>query len=99
MVTSDPDLMIPKDVPLRIRSARVDPETGLVREVETSDQTFSLSEEDIGLLAEYPLYSFARIRIPGTEGQFVKFLATDFVEIIASIEIGVRVNEDLFEEK
>jgi len=96
-VRTDPDLKLPKDAPLQIRSAAVDPETGLVQNAVTSDQTFSVSEEDIKLLAEYPLYAFASIRIPGTEGRVVKIVATDFIQIIAAVEIGVRVDEGLFE--
>ena len=55
----------------------------------------SLSAADVAVFAGFPLYSRVSLRIPGTDGQRVRIVESDFVRVTMRANIRLRVDENL----
>lgn len=67
---------------------------GYVRTPKVTEFTFDLTEEQMQTFLRTPLYSGVRVFLEGTNNQFIKVRASDFIEIKAYTIIKVNVNGD-----
>lgn len=89
-IFSDPDLMIgPVDVP----RGELD-QNGLVINSKISKSTISLNYEELQVFRNSPFYIAGNLDFPGTDGNIIKALATDFIQITSYLEVEVKNKED-----
>lgn len=86
----NPDLTIG---PISFESGEIDESTGLVLAPTTSTVNIELSEEETNYFTREQVYSGVRLIFPGTEGNVVRLLATDYVDIKANIQVAVHVED------
>jgi hypothetical protein len=79
--------------PLAPESPGVDG-SGYVQAARKSEIFFDLTEEQMETFLRKPLYMGLRILLDGTDGQYVKVRASDFIQIKAHSRIQVKVNQD-----
>jgi hypothetical protein len=86
---SNPDLTIG---PINLASGNLD-ENGLVTEAVASEVNINLNEEQLKLFESSPVYMAGEIHFPGTFGNKIKILSTDFIQISALLETQIKVNQ------
>lgn len=67
--------------------------SGLVVDAIESDFVIHLSEEDLDIIENETLYIGQRLNLPGTDGQIVNIVNTDYLEIEAYIELITRLGD------
>jgi hypothetical protein len=89
-VFSDPGLVIgPVDVP----KGELD-HNGLVTGSKSSEDTISLNYEELQIFRNSPFYIAGKLNFPGTDGNTIKALATDFIQITSYVELEVKNKKD-----
>jgi len=89
-------LLVPSEDPVVLPAGAVDPATGLVQTATTPDPAvIVLSAEDVAVFAGLPLYSRVRVGVPGTAGQRVRIVESDFARVSMRARIRMRVDENL----
>ncbi|MBD3218742.1 MAG: hypothetical protein GF310_10725 [candidate division Zixibacteria bacterium] len=76
--------------PIEVGAGVVDA-AGLVTEAIESDVVIHLSEEDLDIIENATLYIGQKITLPGTNGQAVNIINTDYLDIEAHIELNTRL--------
>jgi len=89
-VFTTPDLSIG---PFGILAPEVDPATGRVVQAKANTVEVSLTEKQLELFQKAPLFTGVLIDFPGTQGQLVRVVADDYVDIQAVAEINFAVSE------
>jgi hypothetical protein len=79
--------------PIIITGGTVDA-LGFVTEATISDITINMSESDLDIIENPILYVGERITLPGTNGQVVTIINTDYLNIEAIIELDARMGGD-----
>ncbi len=79
--------------PVVFESGEIDPATGMVIDAVASDIDIELTDEETNYFTSDSLFSAIRLIFPGTDGQIVRLLATDFIDIRANIRLSVRVED------
>jgi hypothetical protein len=90
-IKTDPLLAIG---PVAVEAARVDPLTRTVAEARVSHTTIALSASEVQALAVEGLYEIFEVILPSTDGQTVRVLTSDYVEIHGLIDLDVLVHDD-----
>ena len=90
-IKTDPLLAIG---PVSIAAAAVDPVTHVVSEPRVSQPELALDADEVQVLATEGLHQVFEVRLPSTDGQPVRVLTTDYVEINGLIDLDVRVHDD-----
>lgn len=80
--------------PFAVAAGLVDPVSHTVSEPVTSTPSLSLTEEQARVFAQPGLYTMIAVRLPSTEGNPVRLLATDYLEIRGMITVDVEVSDD-----
>lgn len=86
---SNPELTIG---PLSVESGVVGA-TGLVTAAVGSDATVTLTHEDLKILDNPTLYVGEEITFPGTNGETVRIISSDFIDIEAYMTISARIGD------
>lgn len=89
-IFSDPDLLIG---PVNVLSGELSA-TGLVTSSRISENTISLNHEKLQVFRNSPFYIAGKLDFPGTNGNIVKTLANDFIQITSYVELEVRNKKD-----
>ncbi len=76
--------------PIEVGAGRVDA-AGLVTSSTESDVVIHLSEEDLDIIENATLFIGQKITLPGTNGQTVNIINTDYLDIEAYIELNTRL--------
>lgn len=84
---SDPQLTIG---PLAVNAGSVDA-NGLVGSAEVSEIQIHLSDTDLDIIYNPTLYIGQKVYLPGTGGQVVNIIGTDYLDIEAYIRLNARV--------
>ncbi|MFQ5605116.1 MAG: hypothetical protein ACE5HS_17770 [bacterium] len=79
--------------PLQADAAQVNG-SGYVDQAMDGVITFSLTEEEMRTFLMTPLYSGVRVNLEGTDGQYVKVRASDYLQIKSYSKIKIKVNQD-----
>ncbi len=90
LVFTQPDLSIG---PVSVASGQIDPQTESVQAPVENEINLSLSRDDLLLFTRDRVYSGVRIQFPGTNGQVVKLLASDYLTLKAFANIKVHVKD------
>lgn len=88
-VYSQPDLLIG---PIELNSGEVDEDGKVITSTFSQDLT-QLDKEKLKIFESVPFYVGGKIFFPGTEGEKVKFRATDYIKVSSYLEIKVRAGE------
>jgi hypothetical protein len=89
-IFSDPDLVIG---PIAVSRGELD-QNGLVVNSITSEGTMSLDREKLQVFTNSPFYIAGKLNFPGTGGNTIKALATDFIRITSYVEVEVKNKKD-----
>ncbi len=84
---SNPQLLIG---PIEVGAGVVEA-SGLVTSEEISDVVINLSETDLDIIENPVLYIGQKINLPGTNGQVVNIINTDYLDIEAYIRLNTRL--------
>jgi hypothetical protein len=87
---SNPDVTIG---PVGVAAGELDHD-GSVRESELSQAEISLTHEELQVFTSTPFYMAGTIDFPGTNGESVKVLSTDFMKVTAYLELNVKNEKD-----
>lgn len=79
--------------PLVVDAALVDPITHMVIQSVISTPTVELSAADALTFSLPNLHTLIEVRLPSSEGNIVRMMSTDYLEIRGSIEMSVDVND------
>ncbi len=90
-IETDPELIIG---PLHVAAAIVDGTTHMVGEAVTSRPTITLTEEDARILGRDNLHTMVEVILPAGDGNPVRMMATDFIEIRGIISMDILVNDN-----
>jgi hypothetical protein len=85
-IFSDPDLVIG---PVNVLRGELD-QNGLVISSRTSEGSMNLDREKLQVFTNSPFYIAGRLKFPGTDGDTIKALATDFIQITSHVEVEVK---------
>lgn len=80
--------------PVVLNSGQIDPQSGDVTGAALSEIELSLEKSQIEFFARDVVYSGVKISLPGTDDQFVRLKATDYVEVKAYAQFKVKVDKD-----
>jgi len=89
-IFSDPDLVIG---PVNVLSGELN-QNGLVINSKMSESTISLNHEELQIFRNSPFYIAGKLDFPGTDGNTIKALATDFIQITSYVELEVKNKKD-----
>ncbi len=89
-IETDPELIIG---PLVVAAAMVNPITHIVSEAVTSRPVITLSEEEARILGQANLHTMVEVILPAGDGNPVRMMATDFLEIRGIITMDILVND------
>jgi len=89
-IFSDPDLVIG---PVNVLSGELS-QNGLVINSRMSESTISLNHEELQIFRNSPFYIAGKLDFPGTDGNVIKALATDFIQITSYVELEVKNKKD-----
>lgn len=78
--------------PLAVQPATIDRDTGLVQEALLSEVTVGLTEEQLQVFDSAPLFSGLLIDFPGSNGQLVRIIRTDYIDIKAVATITSAID-------
>ena len=87
---SNPDLVIG---PVNVAAGELDYD-GSVSESEFSETEISLTREDLQVFAAAPFYLAGIIVFPGTDGESIKALSTDFIKVTSYLELNVKSKKE-----
>jgi len=90
-IKTDPLLVIG---PVTVNAAAVDPETHAVSEPRVSTPTVSLTAAEVQLLGTEGLHQIFEVILPSTDGNPVRVLTTDYVEISGLIDLDINIHDD-----
>ena len=90
-VFSAPELIIG---PVTALAGELEAATGLVKSSRLSTNKISLSDEQLGVFETTPLFAGVLVEFPGTNGQIVRVMRSDFMEIKAVISVNFTVDPD-----
>lgn len=79
--------------PVSVDAADVDPGTHTVSEPRVSTPTISLTADEVRLLATEGLHQIFEVTLPSTDGNPVRVLTTDYVEITGLIDLDVNIHD------
>ncbi len=80
--------------PLMVNSALVDPNTHVVSQAVTSTPEIILTVEDARIFSLAGLYTLIEVRLPSSNGNQVRMLSTDYLEVRGVIQMDVNVNDE-----
>ncbi|MEZ4388674.1 MAG: hypothetical protein R3D98_14115 [Candidatus Krumholzibacteriia bacterium] len=80
--------------PVTVDAAPTDPATHTVTEARLSEPSLSLTAAEVQLLGTAGLYQIIEVTLPSTEGDPVRVLTTDYVEIQGLVDLDVDVHDD-----
>ena len=89
---TDPILTIPTNGEILLPAAPTDSGTGLVSDSIVENSQIALTEEEVNVFSQYPLYSRIELRFEGTNGQLVQIVESDFAEV--SVRAGFKLLVD-----
>ena len=89
LLWNEPELTIG---PISVASGEVGV-SGLVTEAVGSDDTITLTQDDLSILDNNTLYVGQVITFPGTNGETVRIISSDFIDIEAYITINARIGD------
>lgn len=79
--------------PLLVDAAIVDAVTHTVSQSVISRPTVDLSAEDALIFSQHGLYTLIEVRLPSSEGNSVRMMSTDYLEVRGVIQMDVNVND------
>jgi hypothetical protein len=79
--------------PLIVDAALVDPITHIVTQSVLSMPTVDLSAEDALVFSQPDLHTLIEVRLPSSEGNPVRMMSTDYLEVRGIIQMDVNVND------
>jgi hypothetical protein len=88
-IYTQPDLVIG---PINLTSGGID-ENGKVITPTISQNVTSLDKEKLRIFESVPFYVGGKIFLPGTDGEKVKFYASDYIKISSYLEVKVKAGE------
>jgi hypothetical protein len=91
MVFKAPEVVIG---PFHITEPLVDPASGRVVQVRQSEIEVALNEAQLKIFEKSPVYSGVALEFPGTNGNLVRVVASDFIEIRAVAAIMFTVDPE-----
>ena|GEM_PF-1488238 len=91
-IDSAPDLVIG---PIVIAAPPVDPLTGLVLQSATSRPRIVLDTAAARLFGRPGLHTRMMVTLPAGDGETVRVMGTDYLEVRGVVELDVRIDEDL----
>ncbi len=80
--------------PLLVDAALVDPITHMVTQSVISSPSVDLSSEDAQVFSQSGLHTLIEVRLPSSEGNVVRMMSTDYLEIRGTIQMDVEVNDE-----
>jgi len=80
--------------PLLVDAALVHPITHLVMQAVTSTPEFLLTTEDSQIFAMQGLHTLIEVRLPSSNGNPVRMLSTDYLEVRGIIQMDVNVSDE-----
>ncbi len=89
-IFSDPDLVIG---PVNVLRGELD-QNGLVIDSRLSESIVSLNHEELQIFRNSPFYIAGKLDFPGTDGNIIKALATDFIKITSYLEVEVKSKKE-----
>jgi len=90
-VYSSPSLVIG---PIRVEAAPVENASGRVRESRLSEVALALSEQQLRVFSTAPLFAGVLIDFPGTNGQVVRVVRSDYLDIKAVASVNFTVDPE-----
>lgn len=79
--------------PLMVNAATVDAITHIVSQSVISTPTIELSAEDALVFARQGLHTLVEVRLPSSEGNIVRMMSTDYLEVRGVIRMDINVND------
>ncbi len=79
--------------PVSIESGVIDPATKTVAMPRENQINIKLSREEMQFFANSPIFTGVEIDFPGTQGQVVQLLSSDYLDIQAVVRLQVKVGE------
>ncbi len=79
--------------PLVVSAALVDPITHIVTQSVISMPTVDLSAADALIFSQPNLHTLIEVRLPSSEGNIVRMMSTDYLEVRGAIEMDINVND------
>lgn len=89
-IETAPELVIG---PLTVAAALVDATTHIVSEAVTSRPVINLTEEEARILGRANLHTMVEVILPAGDGNPVRMMATDFLEVRGIITMDILVND------
>ncbi|MGB2981681.1 MAG: hypothetical protein WBC77_10600, partial [Candidatus Zixiibacteriota bacterium] len=83
---SNPDLVIG---PVSVTAGKLDYD-GSVKESNFSEIEISLTHQELQVFTGTPFYMTGTIDFPGTDGEPIRALATDYIKVISYLELNVK---------
>ena len=83
---SNPDLVIG---PVSVAAGELDYD-GSVKESNFSEIEISLTHQELQVFTSTPFYMTGTIDFPGTDGEPIRVLATDYIKVISYLELNVK---------
>nr|MEE4269959.1 hypothetical protein [Candidatus Krumholzibacteria bacterium] len=80
--------------PLEVLAAATDPVTHTVSEAVISRPVVELTEEQARIFALPDLFTMISVTLPSTEGEPVRMMSTDFLEVRGLVRVDVHVNDE-----
>ncbi len=80
--------------PLVVNAAEVDASTHVVSQSVTSRPTVLLSSEDAQLFSQPGLHTLIEVHLPSSNGNPVRMMSTDYLEVRGAIQIDVNVSDE-----
>ncbi len=80
--------------PLMVNAAQIDPITHVVSQSVISTPQVLLTMEDAKIFARQGLHTLVEVRLPSSNGNPVRMLSTDYLEVRGIIQMDVKVNDD-----
>lgn len=80
--------------PLVVAAATVDPTTHVVSEPVVSQPVLDLTGEQARVFAQPDLFTLIAVRLPSSDGQPVRLMASDYLEIRGTVRIEYEVSDD-----
>lgn len=80
--------------PVTVNAATVDAGSGLVTNSRLSENEISLNETQLKIFDTAPLYSAVVVDFPGTSGQVVRIIRSDYMDIKAVARVNFTVDPD-----
>jgi len=79
--------------PLAVDPAIVDSITHIVTQSVISTPTIDLSAEDALVFSQQGLHTLIEVHLPSSEGNIVRMMSTDYLEVRGAIQVDINVND------